>query len=136
MLTEVDTRQMGSQSVSLYMDTDAQVYLVCVEGHAPITCLSRDRALMAYKHPWVYMPLEGHRIDSNGLGGGSAGKESFQGITEATAAVLIELKETLSAMSDTDFHWTVSILSEITLQMSRERGISRPYDHGEEDIAF
>ena len=112
MLTEVDTRQMGTQSVSLFMDTDAQVYLVCVEGYKPIMCLTRDRALAAYKHPHVYMPLEASQSAPNATKGVSHTSEwveaenGLEGLTGRCANVLIELRSLLDSMSTEDFHWT------------------------------
>lgn len=148
MLTEVDSRQTPSGEVSLWMDTDAQVYLVAVEGYAPFTCLSRDRALAAYRHPFVYMPLEGHRIVSNGLRGGSPNQEPyvpdrlvqdvarFGGIDERTSSVFVDLKNVLSELDDSDFRWTVALLSDIVQEISRERGCNRPYNRDDEEIEF
>ena len=148
MLTEVDTRTMGSQSVSLFMDTDAQVYLVAVEGYEPFTCLSRDRALAAYRHPFVYMPLQGHRIDSNGLRGGSPSQEPyvpdrlvqdvsrFGGIDERTSSVFVDLKNVLSELDDSDYRWTIALLSDIVKEISRERGCNKPYNRDDEEIEF
>lgn len=132
MLTEVDTRSTPSGEVSLYMDTDAKVYLVCVEGHAPITCLTRDRAVAAYRHPYAYIPLEGHRIDSNGTEGDTATPGPFMGVTESTASVFVQLKELLLTLDDSDFRWTVSILGDIITEIGRARGCNRPYNQEEE----
>ena len=141
MLTEVDTRRDGSKSVSLYMDTDAQVYLVCVEGYEPITCLTRDRALAAYKHPYVYVPLEGHRIAPKATRGSTEGiqwverENGSQGLAASLADCLVELRSLLDSMSDSDFHWTCGVVADIVRQSGRERSY-KPYDHGKEDLPF
>ena len=142
MLTEIDTRQMGTQEVSLFMDTDAQVYLVCVEGYEPITCLTRDRALTAYRHPHVYMPLEASESAPNATEGVRHTSELVQpldgseSITGRCSDCLVELRSLLDSMSDSDFHWTCSVVADIVRQSGRERSY-KPYNRDEEeDIPF
>lgn len=132
MLTEIDTRKVAGAEVSLWMDTAAQVYLVAVEGHEPITCLTRDRAVNAYHHPYAYIPLEGHRSHPNGTEGDTATPGPFMGVTESTASVFVQLKELLLTLDDSDFRWTVSILGDIITEISRARGCNRPYNQEEE----
>jgi hypothetical protein len=132
MLTEVDTRDMAGQSVSLFMDTDAQVYLVCVEGYEPITCLTRERALMAYKHPWVYMPLEGSVSPPNATEGGSEGISSSGSLTARTGAVMTELRDVLEMMDDREFHWAADLIADVIFQMGLNRS-PRPYNQ-EDDL--
>lgn len=146
MLTEVDTRNIGRQSVSLFMDTDAQVYLVCVEGHEPITCLTRDRALNAFKHPYVYLgvpqrcaahdlyhdcpnatdPPERRESDSNGTEGVDLALD--------TKTALISLSAALKACDPSDFQWITSRVAEIVQNIHRAR-FARPYDQ-DADIEF
>lgn len=143
MLTEIDARDTPSGEVSLWMDNDAGVYLVCMEGYTPVTCLTRDRALTAYRHPWLYMPLGGTESDSNGLGGSSLTPEphvpdklvedvtrarTFGGLSDQTAAVFVELKALLEVMDEQDFTWTVALLAEILRNVARKRW-PKPYDH-------
>ena len=133
MLTEVDTREVSGQSVALFMDTDTQVYLVCVEGFAPITCLTRERAVNAYRHPYAYLPLEGAVSPSNGTEAASPSQTatvpSGEDLGPRTSAVLIELKQLLQAMSDSDFHWTVGVIADMMRSLEDH---SKPYDQDEE----
>ena len=128
MLTEVDTRDIGGQTVSLYMDTKAQVYLVCLEGHEPITCLSRDKASQAYLHPFAYIPLEGHRSASKTTLGATEGislvdtPASPEELTRATENVLVELKQLLDAMETEGFRSTVGMLSDIVKASGKRKG--------------
>src|SRR5690242_9807131 len=140
MLTEVDTRQDGTKSVSLYMDTDAQVYLVCVEGYEPITCLTRDRALAAYKHPYSYIPLERAVVAPNATEGSSHTSEwvkaenGSESLTDRTSFVLVELDKLLRELSDSDFRWISGTIADMIRQSSADR-LDKPYNR-EEDIPF
>ena len=141
MLTEVDTRKVANAEVSLYMDTDAKVYLVCVEGHEPITCLTRDRALEAWKHPYAYLPLEGSVCPPNGTEGASPSPVSPDTLSSRTAAMLVELRNVLEAMDDSDFHWAVATIGDVVQELGRRRmrnDVPRPYDHDVdgEDVPF
>lgn len=145
MLTEVDTREVGGLSVALFMDTEAQVYLVCVEGYEPIQCLTRDRAVNAYRHPYAYLPLEGAVSPSNGIGVGSPGQESngpvsnAERLTERTQNALVELKCVLEDMDNQDFIWTTGIITQVIDNMTHDRwGARRPYNHdaNDEDLPF
>ena len=148
MLTEIDTRKVGSgEEVTLYEDTDAKVYLVCVQGFPPITCLTKDRALAAYTHPYAYIPLEKPSVSPvSASEGSSATDESYtaedvldrvteytgQGIMQRAERLFVDLHGVLAAMTDADFHWAVSLIRDLTAKMETERRENAP----ETDIEF
>jgi hypothetical protein len=146
MLTEVDARYTaGGDEVSLYMDTDAQVYLVCLQGFKPYSCLTRDKALEVWRWPYTYiacaasgeyevsMPLEGHHSPPNGTEGDNPVYESSE--------LLRALRGLLMALEDADYLWTVARISDLIKEVHREKYSNRPqeykpYDQDEPEIPF
>lgn len=159
MLTEVDTRMMygSGDEVTLWMDTDAKVYQVSVTGHAPIICLTRDRAVQAFHHPYVYLDGESNRSDMAAGGSESdpnateehtprpksvtaeSPSESLKDpqLSDLTGRTLVQLRDILAAMNDSDFRWTVSIIDDLVQNMTHER-MTKPYDQEADgpDIPF
>lgn len=105
MFTEIDTRG----EVSLWMDTDAGLYLIYVGEHAPIVCDTPEAALEAWRHPYAYIPLGGHRSDPNATEGGSPAPLTPGGeLSHRTADALIGLRNVLAEMNVPDFEWTAA----------------------------
>lgn len=145
MLTEVDTRDVAGFEVSLYMDTEEQVYLVCVQGHEPIRCTTRTEAVNVWQHPWSYMPLGGHRSPPNATEGATPTPLTPGGdLSHRTADALIGLRNVLADMNVPDFEWTAasvrSMIDALRTWRDSEHFTGPPPDppkpYGEEDIEF